>query len=303
MPEAERRERMAALRDKVRARPVELWAQQFVSALESNERTPEPRDVRPNSPEVDALARDFATRREVLLALDYDGTLVKISSNPERARPDASLRELLVVLAQLRQVEVCIVSGRTQSSLAGWFGELPIHLVAEHGVWSKRASALDWECHIDPSTLGWLAEAKSILQTYVERAPGAFVEEKTAGLSWHYRLVDPYLGLALARELRVHLVRYFAQAPVSVLAGRKVIELRPHGIDKGSAIRDSLGLLQQNVSVAAAGDDRTDEDLFAVLPEDSISLCAGTLATRAGYRVTGPDQVRRFLRVFAEARG
>ncbi len=90
--------------------------------------------------------------------------------------------------------------------------------------------------------------------------------------------------------------------PVSVLAGRKVIELRPHGIDKGTAIRDSLGLLQQNVSVAAAGDDRTDEDLFAVLPEDSISLCAGTLATRAGFRVTGPDQVRRFLRVFAEAR-
>ena len=302
MPEVERRERMAALRDKVRARPVELWAQQFVSALESNERTPEPRDLRASSQELDALARDLATRKKVLLALDYDGTLVKISSNPERARPDASLRELLVVLAELPNVEVCIVSGRTQSSLAAWFGELPIHLVAEHGVWSKRAGALDWDCHIDPSTLGWLAEAKNILQTYVERAPGAFLEEKTAGLSWHYRLVDPYLGLALARELRVHLVRYFAQAPVSVLAGRKVIELRPHGIDKGTAIRDSLGLLRQDVSAAAAGDDRTDEDLFAVLPEDSISLCAGTLTTRAGYRVTGPDQVRRFLRTFAEAR-
>ncbi|HEX2673674.1 MAG TPA: bifunctional alpha,alpha-trehalose-phosphate synthase (UDP-forming)/trehalose-phosphatase, partial [Polyangiaceae bacterium] len=154
MPEAERRERMAALREKVRARPVELWARQFVDALESDERSPEPRDLRANSPELDALARDLATRREVLLALDYDGTLVKISSNPDRARPDASLRELLVVLAQLPGVEVCIVSGRTQSSLATWFGELPIHLVAEHGVWSKRAGALDWKCHIDPSTLG-----------------------------------------------------------------------------------------------------------------------------------------------------
>ncbi len=97
MPETERRERMAALRDKVRARPVELWAQQFVSALESDERTPEPRDLRANSADLDVLARDFATRQAVLLALDYDGTLVKITSNPERARPDASLRELLVV--------------------------------------------------------------------------------------------------------------------------------------------------------------------------------------------------------------
>ncbi|HYQ02723.1 MAG TPA: bifunctional alpha,alpha-trehalose-phosphate synthase (UDP-forming)/trehalose-phosphatase [Polyangiaceae bacterium] len=302
MPETERRERMAALRDKVRARPVQLWARQFVSTLESDQRSAEPRDLRSNSAQLDALARELATRTEVLLALDYDGTLVKITGNPERARPDGALRELLAVLAAMRGVEVCIVSGRTMSSLAAWFNELPLALVAEHGVWSKKANEPDWKCHIDPSALGWLPEAKNILQTYVERAPGAFVEEKTAGLSWHYRLVDPYLGLALARELRVHLVRYFAQAPVSVLAGRKVIELRPHGIDKGSAIRDSLGLLRQNVSVAAAGDDRTDEDLFAVLPEGSLSLCAGTLATRAGYRVSGPDQVRRFLRIFAEAR-
>ena len=302
MPETERRERMTALRDKVRARPVELWARQFVSALVADERTPEPRDLRQNTRELDALARELATRSEVLLTLDYDGTLVKITSNPERARPDSALRELLVALAEMPRVQVCIVSGRSQPSLAAWFGELAIDLVAEHGVWSKRARDSDWQCHIDPNTLGWLADAKRILQTYAERAPGAFLEEKTAGLAWHYRLVDPYLGLALARELRVHLVRHFAQAPVSILAGRKVIEMRPHGIDKGSAVRDSLGLFHRELAIAAAGDDRTDEDLFAALPENSLSLCAGTLATRARYRVSGPEQVRRFLRSFAEAR-
>jgi len=302
MSETERRERMAALRDKVGARPVELWARQFVSALAADERIPEPHDLRQNGAELDRLAQELAAHHEVLLALDYDGTLVKITSNPERARPDPALRELLVMLAGMPRVQVCIVSGRTQSSLAAWFGELAIDLVAEHGVWSKRARENEWKCHIDPNTLGWLADAKRILKTYVERAPGAFLEEKTAGLAWHYRLVDPYLGLALARELRVHLVRHFAQAPVSILAGRKVIEMRPHGIDKGSAIRDSLDLLHRDLGIAAAGDDRTDEDLFAVLPENSLTLCAGTVATRARYRVSGPEQVRRFLRRFAEAR-
>ncbi len=87
---------------------------------------------------------------------------------------------------------------RAQSSLAAWLGELPIHLIAEHGVWSKRAQASEWKCHIDPGSLDWLGDAKNILQTYVQRAPGAFLEEKTAGLAWHYRLVDPYLGVALA---------------------------------------------------------------------------------------------------------
>jgi len=302
MPENERRERMTSLRDKVRARPVELWAQSFVHTLEAGERAPEPQDLRQFPARLDTLAAQLATRPEVLFALDYDGTLVPITRNPDLARPDAALRELLAMLANLKGVEVCVVSGRAQPSLAAWLGELPLDLVAEHGVWSKRAHSPDWKSYIDPNALGWIADAKSILQTYVERAPGAFLEEKTAGLAWHYRLVDPYLGVALARELRLHLVRHFAQAPVSILAGRKVLEMRPQGIDKGAAVRDSLSLLRPGLAIAAAGDDRTDEDLFAALPEGSISLCAGMLATRAGYRVTGPEQVRRFLRSFVEAR-
>ena len=302
MPEAERRERMAALREKVRAHPVELWARSFVEQLEAGERAPEPRDLRRDSTQLEALARELATHAEVVFALDYDGTLVPIARNPELARPDVGLLEMLAMLARLSGVHVSVVSGRAQESLAAWLGALPIDLVAEHGVWTKRAEAEEWKSHIDPKALGWLADARSILQTYVERAPGARLEEKTAGLAWHYRNVDPYLGVALARELRVHLVRHFAQAPVSILSGRKVLEMRPQNVDKGSAVRDSLGLFANGAAVLAAGDDRTDEDLFAALPEGSISLHAGTLATRAGYRITGPEQLRRFLRTFVEER-
>ena len=302
MPEAERRERMSLLREKVRARPVELWARDFVTKLEAGERAPEPLDLRRNPAELEAVSRRLATQPELVFALDYDGTLVPIARNPDLASPDAALRELLGMLAGLRGVHVCIVSGRAQASLSAWLGALPIDLVAEHGVWSKQAGASDWKCHIDPSALTWMADARSILETYVERAPGALLEQKTAGLAWHYRNVDPYLGAALARELRVHLVRHFAQAPVSILGGRKVLEMRPQGVDKGAAVRDSLGLFASGAMIVAAGDDRTDEDLFAALPQGSLSLCAGTLATRAGYRVSGPDQIRRFLRGFIEAR-
>ncbi len=302
MPEAERRERMSALREKVRAHPVERWATSFVSTLEAGERGPEPRDLRLDSSELDRLATTLAEQAEVIFALDYDGTLVPIARNPELAVPDSGLTELLDMLAGMSGVRVCVVSGRAQASLAAWLGKLPIDLVAEHGVWSKRANEESWQCHIDPSALGWVSDARAILETYVERAPGAILEEKTAGLAWHYRNVDPYLGVHLARELRVHLVRHFAQLPVSILGGRKVIELRPQGLDKGSAARDSLSLFGTKAVIAAAGDDRTDEDLFAALPDGSISLCAGTLATRAAYRVSGPEQVRRFLRRFAETR-
>ena len=293
---------MAALRDKVRARPVELWAKSFVDTLEAGEPGPEPRDLRQDPRELDALASGLAKQPQVVFALDYDGTLVPIVRNPDLAAPDSALTALLALLSGLSGVRVAVVSGRAQSSLGAWLGKLPVDLVAEHGVWSKRAGGELWKCHIDPSTLGWMADARAILATYVQRAPGAFLEEKTAGLAWHYRNVDPYLGVHLARELRVHLVRHFAQLPVSILGGRKVLELRPQGLDKGAAVRESLGLFASGAAVAAAGDDRTDEDLFAALPEGSLSLCAGTLATRALYRVSGPEQVRRFLRRFAEAR-
>jgi len=302
LPESERRERMAALRDKVRARPVELWAKSFVTALEDGERDPEPRDLRHDARELDALAENLAAQPEVVLALDYDGTLVPIARNPELARPDPALLELLATLAGLPQVRVCVVSGRAQESLSLWLGKLPIDLVAEHGVWTKKAGESEWKSHIDPGALGWMNDARTILQTYVERAPGARLEEKTAGLAWHYRNADPYLGVHLARELRVHLVRHLAQFPVSILGGRKVIELRPQGIDKGLATRDLLGAFAPRSAVCAIGDDRTDEDLFAALPDGALSLCAGTLVTRAAYRVSGPDQVRRFLRRFVETR-
>lgn len=302
MPESERRERMAALREKVRARPVEVWAKSFVETLEAHERHPEPRDLRHDKTGLDALASELAARPEVVFALDYDGTLVPIARNPELASPDPALLELLATLAALPQVRVCVVSGRSQPSLSAWLANLAVDLVAEHGVWTKRAADTSWACHIDTRTLGWMNEARLILQTYVARAPGARLEEKTAGLAWHYRNADPYLGVQLARELRVHLIRYLAQLPVSILGGKKVIELRPQGIDKGVATRDFLAALTPSSAVCAMGDDRTDEDLFAVLPPGALSLCASSVVTRASHRVSGPDQVQRFLRRFVEAR-
>jgi len=302
MPEVERRERMASLREKVHARPVELWAEDFVARLKSAESTPVPRDLRADNGAVAALGAALAEHAQVHLAIDYDGTLVPIRNNPEAARPDALLRELLATLGNLPGVRVCIVSGRGHASLQAWLGDLPLDLAGEHGVWTKLASEPEWKCHVDGASLGWKSDVRAVLETYVERAPGARIEDKTAGLAWHYRNADPHLGARTARELRVHLVRHLAQSPVTILAGRKVIEVRPQGIDKGIAARDFLGLFAEGAAIAAFGDDRTDEDLFAALPEGALSVCAGTIATRANYRVSGPEQVRKLLRRFVEVR-
>ena len=80
-----------------------------------------------------------------------------------------------------------------------------------------------------------------------------------------------------------------------MLAGDKVVEVRPRGVNKGRMVAQALEGVAPGTVMAAFGDDRTDEDLFAALPEGAISVHSGGKASRAAYRVNGPAEVRKVL--------
>jgi trehalose 6-phosphate synthase/phosphatase len=136
---------------------------------------------------------------------------------------------------------------------------------------------------------------RPVLEEFSERVPGSFVEEKTASLAWHYRQVESEFGAWQARELRLHLADTFGSGPVEVLNGDKVVEVRPRGVHKGRVVGPVLETATPGALVVAIGDDRTDEDLFAALPEEGFAIHAGSKPTRAGYRVGGPGEVRKLL--------
>jgi trehalose 6-phosphate synthase/phosphatase len=302
MDESERRTRMAALRQRVLSRPVQLWAETFLSTLEQA-----PRDLRQpvrfsGEQDLEGLVTSLTTARDVVFILDYDGTLVPLQRAPELARPDPALLELLLELARSKGVEAYIVSGRSRENLEYWLGELPLGLVGEHGLWWRRLGERDWHSDFDFSSCSWKAVVRTVFDEYALRTPGALVEEKSAGLAWHYRNASPHLGAQRARELRSHLVQSLAQAPVSILTGRKVVEVRPQGVDKGAMTRQLLGGTFADRTLVAFGDDRTDEELFAALPEHAYTFCAGPGATRARYRLDGPKQVRQILSRFIAER-
>jgi trehalose 6-phosphate synthase/phosphatase len=244
----------------------------------------------------------LASARDVVLILDYDGTLVPLQRSPELARPDPPLLELLLELSRAPGVELYVVSGRGRETLDYWLGELPIGLIGEHGLWWRKLGERDWHSDFDFSSCSWKEMVRAVFDEYAMRTPGALVEEKSAGLAWHYRNAPPYLGAQRARELRTHLVQSLAQAPVSILTGRKVVEVRPQGVDKGAMTRQLLGGHFGDRLLAAFGDDRTDEELFAALPETAFTFCAGPGATRARFRVDGPKQVRQILSRFLARR-
>jgi trehalose 6-phosphate synthase/phosphatase len=128
----------------------------------------------------------------------------------------------------------------------------------------------------------------------VIRVPGAFIEEKSTSLAWHYRMADGEFGANQAKELHLHLSQTFSNAPVEVLAGEKVVEVRPHGVHKGVII-ERLKPAAEGARMMAIGDDQTDEDLFAALPGDAVAIHVGPRPSRAQYRIPDVTAARRLL--------
>jgi trehalose 6-phosphate synthase/phosphatase len=133
-----------------------------------------------------------------------------------------------------------------------------------------------------------------VMQDYVQRAPGSFTEEKTSTLGWHYRTVEPRLASKLAPGLLSQLREIAPGLGLSILNGDRVIEAKPGNFSKGTVTRYWLG--QQNWDFTlAAGDDVTDEDLFAAMPPSAHTVKIGPGATNAQTRLPDPSAMLKLL--------
>ena len=287
--------RMGALRHRVAANAVQHWVERFLTALNVFVRDPrvQPENLGWTQDAVEA----FAGASRALLALDYDGTLCELTGDPAAAAPSAKLLDTLAALGRCEGIEVAIISGRDPQRLAGWFAGLPIHLIAEHGFHRRLAGQNHWERVHDAADTAWKASVQEILADYTARAAGSFIEEKPVSLVWHYRQAEHGFGQWMAHELVQHLSETFANSPLTVLHGNKVVEVRPQGFDKGRALVRLLARLQPSDFVLAVGDDRTDEDMFVAAPQGAWTIKVGSTAARshARHHLGGPAAVRQVL--------
>jgi trehalose 6-phosphate synthase/phosphatase len=296
MPREERRRRMREMRERVFAADAGHWASSFLATLDHARPAAAQRDA---EPPVETLVR--AERR--VLMLDYDGTLAPFQVDPEAAAPDRELLALLARLARLPATAVHVVSGRPRVELERWLARTDLRalgLHAEHGLWSRAPLAGDW-ARADAIELRHRRAIERLLSDFAERTPGARVETKSAGYAWHWRGSDPDFGFRQANELRLVLQSLCSNLPVEVLLGERVVEVRPHGVDKGTLAKKLVREAGAGARVLALGDDRTDEDLFAALPDDAVRVHVGTGDTLACWRVADWRAARRWLAELATA--
>jgi trehalose 6-phosphate synthase/phosphatase len=192
------------------------------------------------------------------------------------------------------------VSGRRHENLEKWFGKGKgdIDMIAEHGAWIKKRGAM-WH-KLPGLSSQWKEEIRPVLETFVDRTPGTFIEEKSFSLVWHYRKAQKGLGELRAGELMNNLKYLATDKGLQLLPGNKVVEVKNVEINKGKAAMMLIDNIEYDF-IMALGDDYTDEDIFKALPENAITIKIGNNVSAAKFYLRTPHEARRLLKKMAEA--
>jgi alpha,alpha-trehalase len=241
------------------------------------------------------LAEDWYGKK-VAIFLDYDGTLTPIVSRPDQAQMSEAMRMALQRLA--RHSLVAIISGRDRASVEKMVGLPEIYYAGSHGFDISGPDGLTLEHEGGVAMKDELKQVADELEERLKRFSGAWVERKKFAVAVHDRQVrDAWL-----EDLTKVIQDVAAGHPnLRMTGGKRVHELRP-SIDwhKGHAMRwllKTLGKDDPDTIPLFMGDDETDEDAFAEVEKDGVSIRVGhdEAPTKARYGLRDTDEVRRFL--------
>ena len=223
--------------------------------------------------------------------LDVDGTLIDIADTPDAVHVDTALLELIARLQGASGGAVALVSGRALSFLDQRLGRLRLPLAGQHGLERRDAAGRVWTNAAPPAVKRAI---KAALAPVLARHPRLLLEDKGLTLALHYRRAPrlaSYVHRLMAR------LAADADAGLEVQRGKRVAEIKPCGIDKGTAI---AAYLQERPfrgrRPVFIGDDRNDEHGFAEVNRlDGISIRVGKGPSCARFRLADVAAVRRWL--------
>jgi trehalose 6-phosphate phosphatase len=216
--------------------------------------------------------------------IDFDGTLVAIAARPDLVRVEPGVIALLSRLVGRFQGAVAVVTGRPLAAVDALLAPLKLPIAAEHGSVRRDAAGV---VHGNSESAASIARVAARLEPLIEAHPGLLLERKTASIALHYRQ-RPELGAMCAEAVRAAIADI---AELSVLPGKMVYEVRPHGADKGTAVEAFLGEAPFAGRVPVyIGDDLTDEHAFAVVNAlGGVTIKVGDGETLATYRTARED--------------
>lgn len=249
-------------------------------------------------PEALADAIEILARTpNLLVALDFDGTLSPTVDDPELARATPAARSAVLGLLTIPSTRVAVVSGRAIASLER-VAELPsdVLLVGSHGA-EFRLDGQESGPRLNADERQRLDALSAALTAVARRFAAVRIEKKPAGCALHTRMATR--GDAAAAQAEA--LRVAASPGISSRRGKDVLEFSVRSADKGSAL-DHLREYTAAERVLFVGDDVTDEDAFSVLEPGDVGVKVGAGETAAGFRVDDPVAVASVLERLAQSR-
>jgi trehalose 6-phosphate phosphatase len=237
--------------------------------------------------------RELARRlNEVAILLDIDGTLLDLAPTPREVWVPPGLADTLNRLLERTSGALALVSGRSLDDIDLIFAPALFPAVGGHGAEMRLAGDSEAVAtHAPPMD----KELKRRLAAIAKLAPGILIEDKGYSLALHYRLA-PHAEKAIYAEV-ARLKADLPSAPIEVLPGKCVCEIKHSGFTKATGVRELLAAEPfRGRRPLFIGDDVTDETVFAIMPDfNGLSFSVGRRAEGVAGHFETPGDVRKFL--------
>jgi trehalose 6-phosphate phosphatase len=229
---------------------------------------------------------------ECAILLDIDGTLLDLAPTPREVWVPPGLANTLTGLLARTSGALALVSGRSLNDIDLIFAPEQFPAVGGHG--AEMRLSIDSESvatHAPPMD----KELKRRLAAIARLSPGILLEDKGYALALHYRLA-PHAEKAIYEA--VSLIRAdLPNAPIEVLPGKCVCEIKHSGFNKASGV---LELMTHEPFKGRRpifiGDDVTDESVFAIMPDlNGLAFSVGRRAQGVAGHFDEPRDVRAWL--------
>ena len=292
MPKEEQINRNLSMQNRIKRYSVEYWANEFINSLKNKQKFQELNSaIKMDETTIKSIKEKFNKSKSKVIFLDYDGTLVPFNKKPELALPDKSLFKLMDKIISAKNTDLVIISGRDTNFLDKCFGDLDITMVAEHGIFMRKINE-SWVSKYTKKRK-WIDNLRPLFQSFSDRTPGTFVEEKQTSLVWHYRGSDPELAADRLVEFKTELQSLISD-DLDLMDMNKAIEVKSATFNKGIAVNEIIRNKKYDF-ILCFGDDVTDEDMFINLPKSAFTVKVGKSNTKAKYFLEDHNSVRYLL--------